>query len=443
MSRRLKDSGIGWIGSVPENWKLERFKSCVKEHFGGCWGSDYKEEFADRCRLCVRIADFNFSNQTIKESANTMRLYSKKQILNTKLLDGDLLVEKSGGGDKTPVGRSVLFNSSQFDSDEILFANFCEVFRLHNVNKKFFAYAMKAFYQNNDMHLYFNQTTGLQNLDVPAVLNARFPLPPLEEQNRIVSFLDNECQKIDKIISQTNDEIDKLDEYKKSIVIEKTLNGFDKEKFIPSGIDFVGDIPDNWTTKPIRFLFREVKEKNKLGKEKTALKFTYGTIIQKSNFDADSDDRVADTILNYTIVKPGVIMINCLNLNFDFVSQRIGLVKQKGVITSAYLAIEPFSQDIVDSEYACYQFKGWDYKKAFHNMGTGVRKTLDFTELGHKYFVLPPIEEQRRIAAFLNKKCFDIEKSINDKKDLLDRVEEYKKTLIYEMITGKKEVAYE
>ena len=200
-----------------------------------------------------------------------------------------------------------------------------------------------------------------------------------------------------------------------------------------SGIEWISGIPAEWNSKPIRYLFRHVTEKNIFGNEKTALKFTYGTIIPKSDFDADTDDYVANTILNYTLVRPGVIMINCLNLNYDFVSQRIGLVKDKGAITSAYLAIEP--KEDVDSEYANYQLKYFDSIKAFHNMGTGVRKTLDFSELGKKYFILPSKTVQRKIVAYLNGKCAEIDSLHADIEKQIDVLEQYKKSVITEAVT--------
>ena len=200
-----------------------------------------------------------------------------------------------------------------------------------------------------------------------------------------------------------------------------------------SRIEWISGIPAEWNSKPIRYLFRHVTEKNIFGNEKTALKFTYGTIIPKSDFDADTDDYVANTILNYTLVRPGVIMINCLNLNYDFVSQRIGLVKDKGAITSAYLAIEP--KEDVDSEYANYQLKYFDSIKAFHNMGTGVRKTLDFSELGKKYFILPSKTVQRKIVAYLNGKCAEIDSLHADIEKQIDVLEQYKKSVITEAVT--------
>lgn len=146
--------------------------------------------------------------------------------------------------------------------------------------------------------------------------------------------------------------------------------------------DFVGKIPCKWEEKPFRVLFDEIVKKNSNGAVTKALKFTYGQIIPKTDFDADTDDYVANTILTYKVVEPNTIMINCLNLNFDFVSQRVGLVKDFGVITSAYLAIKAKNENVVYPQFANYQLKAYDNLKAFHNMGAGVRKTLDFSELG-------------------------------------------------------------
>ena len=142
-----------------------------------------------------------------------------------------------------------------------------------------------------------------------------------------------------------------------------------------SGYDWIGDIPSEWPVLSAQRGFTEVKKKNADGAVQKALQFKFGTIIPKANFEADSDDYVADTITSYTIVEPGTVMINGLNLNYDFKTQRTALVKEKGVITSAYLALWPDTSKITP-EYATYLFKGYEAKMALHNMGSGIRLTL-------------------------------------------------------------------
>lgn len=201
-----------------------------------------------------------------------------------------------------------------------------------------------------------------------------------------------------------------------------------------SGIEWVGQVPIDWKVRPIRADFGEITEKNKFGKVKKALKFTYGRIIPKEDFDADDDDYVADTILNYTIVSPDTIMLNCLNLNFDFVSQRIGLVTEKGVITSAYMAFKATNSDVIP-QYATYLFKSYDNCKAFHNMGGGVRKILNFSEFKKKYYLLPTLTEQRAIVEHLDKECFEIETLISDIQKQIATLEQYKRSVITEAVT--------
>ena len=102
-----------------------------------------------------------------------------------------------------------------------------------------------------------------------------------------------------------------------------------------SGYDWIGQVPESWLVLPAQRGFTEIRRKNIDGAVQKALQFKFGTIIPKTNFDAESDDYVADTITTYNIVEPGTVMINGLNLNYDFKTQRSALVKETGVITSA------------------------------------------------------------------------------------------------------------
>lgn len=201
-----------------------------------------------------------------------------------------------------------------------------------------------------------------------------------------------------------------------------------------SGISWVGEIPKEWRCLPIRALFTENRNKNFLGKETKALQFKYGTIVPKKNFDPE-ENYVAETILNYNIVDRGMIMLNGLNLNFDFVSKRIALVAERGIITSAYMSFYPTDTTAVLSEYANYLLKSYDNCAAFHNMGGGVRKILNFDELKRQYFVLPPLVEQQRIADFLDRECGKIDGLKVDIQAQIDTLEQYKRSIITEAVT--------
>ena len=201
-----------------------------------------------------------------------------------------------------------------------------------------------------------------------------------------------------------------------------------------SGVEWIGEIPEDWETHKIKFGFTEVNYKNTDGLIKNALKFRYGNIVCKENFDANTEEYVADTILNYNVVKPGDIMINGLNLNFDFVSIRSAIVENIGVITSAYLALRP-NEQIILPYYANYLFRSYDVCKAFHNMGIGMRKTLAFKEFKNQPCIFPSPTEQQQIVHFLDRKCTAIDTAIEKTKKSIEKLEEYKKAVITKAVT--------
>ena len=202
-----------------------------------------------------------------------------------------------------------------------------------------------------------------------------------------------------------------------------------------SGIEWIGNIPKNWSICPIGCEFQEVLDKNLFLREKKSLKFTFGNIVDKKDFNENIDDYVEKTIRNYTVVKPGDIVLNGLNLNFDFVTLRIGQVKSKGLITSAYTSFRIIDSTKLSSDFVTYLFKSYDSCKAFHNMGGGVRKILNFSELKKNYFIFPSLQEQQKIADFLDEKCAEIDALTSDIQTQIETLEEYKKSVITEAVT--------
>lgn len=214
-------------------------------------------------------------------------------------------------------------------------------------------------------------------------------------------------------------------------------------KMKDSGIEWIGEIPEGWEVVPVRSCFDEIRTKNTDGQEQNALQFKSGNIISKANFNTNIDDYVADTITNYTVVLPDTIMINGLNLNYDFKSLRVALVKEKGVITSAYLAIFPDREKIFP-QYATYLFKGYETKMAFHNMGAGIRKTLGYKEFKNQPLLLPSKEEQNKISAYLDSKCSHIDIMLSKICSSIEKYKKLKQAIITQAVTkgvrGKREM---
>lgn len=205
-------------------------------------------------------------------------------------------------------------------------------------------------------------------------------------------------------------------------------------KMKDSGIEWIGEIPEKWKTVPIYTCTSEITQKNFDLKEKRALKFTYGNIVDKNNFNIDEDPALTQTASNYLVVKPNDIVINGLNLNYDFVTQRVGMVNNNGIITSAYIGIRP-NQAAVIPKYLLYLFKTYDAEKAFHNMGGGVRKILNYSELKKEKVILPSVVQQRAIIEFLDKKCADIDKLSTQIQKEIDTLQKYRKSVITKTVT--------
>lgn len=197
-----------------------------------------------------------------------------------------------------------------------------------------------------------------------------------------------------------------------------------------SGIPWIGMIPSDWEVEPIGRNIHEVDNPNVGGTETNALQFKAGTIISKSVGDSKYHPT---TLEAYNVVDEGVIMLNGLNLSFDLISQRVGLVQEKGVITSAYLAIKPNEQ--IKSEFLTYLFKAYDARKALHAMGKGLRQTLAWKELKCYSVVYPPLPTQQRIADFLDRKCAEIDELAALQQTMIAELKRYKQSVITEAVT--------
>lgn len=188
---------------------------------------------------------------------------------------------------------------------------------------------------------------------------------------------------------------------------------------------------DRWGKKRLGLLFQENTHKNIECIEKTAYQFYFGSIVPKQKFDLTPD--VIEIYKKYIKIKQDDIIINGLNLNYDFISQRVGYVHSKGIITSAYICLRPLKD--VNSRYYVFLLKAMDAQKVFHGLGTGIRKTLSFSELKNVLLPVPPREEQEQIVRFLDWKVSSINKLINIKQQEITELKELKKATISDAVT--------
>lgn len=211
----LRPSGIEWIGDVPEHWTKSRIKNHISRSAAGIWGDDEKGNMNDI--ICFRIADFNYGERCLSFDKITIRNIDPKQLEGRYLSKGDLLIEKSGGGEATPVGRVVYCN---YDG-KATYTNFIHSISLSdNVDSRFFLYYFNMLYSNKINLLYFNQTTGLQNLQIGEYLGQSIYLPPLSEQQEIADYLDKKCVEIDGLKEKLSKKRETLTELRQSIISE-------------------------------------------------------------------------------------------------------------------------------------------------------------------------------------------------------------------------------
>ena len=211
------------------------------------------------------------------------------------------------------------------------------------------------------------------------------------------------------------------------------MNNFPSLVLKNSGIEWIGNVPVTWKLYPAGRLFSEVKEKNRDNLPYTPLSFRYGAIVDK-RISGSSDEDANEALSAYTIVRPGVIMLNGLNLNYDFITQRVALVKKEGIITSAYLAVTT-NANYITPEFATYLLKSYDYKMVFHGIGSGIRKTLKYSDFKSLKIPVPSIAEQQAIAAYLDDQVTQIDSIIAESQASIEDYKQWKLSIIHEAVT--------
>ena len=264
-----------------------------------------------------------------------------------------------------------------------------------------------------------------------------FNLPSPEEQEAIAAYLDKECEKIGREIELLERKADAYSRLRRSLISRAVTRGLNPNVPLkPSGNDWIGDIPEHWGYERVEKHFHSNTLYNKDFEFTRAFKFFMGTIVPKEE-DRDAEE-YREVYEKYTIVEENDIMINGLNLNYDLKSMRVGIVPYKGIITSAYVVLRPYEG--VNAQFFNYLFKALDYRKFFHGMGKGVRLTLSFNELRTFELPIPPENEQREIVSYLDEKCGKIDAIIEKIGTKIERLKELKRSLINEVVTGKRAI---
>lgn len=427
--REMKDSGIEWIGIIPSDWKISRIKY-VATFINGDRGANYPSG-SDLVDEGIIFLTSNNIHGTMLDCCSEISKYittDRYSILGgAKIALGDIIYCLRGSVGNCAINK---------EATEGTVASSLVDIRPTKIHPEYLNYILQSPINSVQTLAYMNGSCAA-NLSAENVANYYFIEPPVTKQRIISAFLDSKCSEIDSIISDIQSQIEALEEYKRSVITEAVTKGLDPDvEMRDSGIAWVGDIPAHWITHPLYFYFGVRKNKNALGLETNLLSLSYGKIIRK---DINSNGGLLPESFNtYNIIEKDDIIIRPTDLQNDKRSLRTGIAREHGIITSAYIAMKAIKT--VNPEYFHYLLHAYDVMKVFYNMGNGVRQGLNFSEFSRLMVFEPTIEEQNAIVAYLKEKCNEIDLAIAEKKQQIETIEEYKKSLIFEYVTGKKEV---
>lgn len=434
--REMKDSGIEWIGQIPKDWEVVPIKYVKEDSLNsfvdGPFGSNLKScHYVDDGDVYVVESGFISTGKFIFKDFKTITFEHFSTIKRSECKNNDVIIAKIGAN----YGMAGILPA--LDKPSVVSGNSLKLtLDAYKMDNMLFVWQMEMSKKNGGFVSVVNETAQ-PALSLGILNNYRIILPSPKEQKIIVDYLKEKLSEIDAIAEDIQKEISLLEDYKKSVITEAVTKGLNPDaEMKDSGIEWIGEIPKDWEVHPVYVYFEEGKTKNYRMQEQNLLSLSYGRIIRK---DINTNGGLLPASFNtYNVVETGDIIIRPTDLQNDKRSLRTGLVKEQGIITSAYIDLRP--KDNVNSKYYHYLLHSYDIIKVFYNMGNGVRQGLNFSEFAKLLLLEPTTVEQQQIADYLDIKCSEIDTLIADKKRQLDILADYKKSIIYEYVTGKKEV---
>lgn len=231
---------------------------------------------------------------------------------------------------------------------------------------------------------------------------------------------------------QRERELQLLNELKEAEIANVVTRGLNPDvKMKDSGIPWIGMIPEHWNLAKLKVYCKENKEKNRNNQETTVLSLSYGNIIVKKDLNAGL---LPENYDSYQIVNPGYIILRLTDLQNDHKSLRTGLVKNKGIITNAYVGL---IVEKINSAYTRYLLHSYDLKKLFYSMGGGLRQSMSYKDVSNLIICVPPLDEQRAIVSYIEDKSNKVNSLITELEAEIEYLKEYKQRLISDCVTGQ------
>ncbi len=266
------------------------------------------------------------------------------------------------------------------------------------------------------------------------VRNIKIPLPPIEEQQAIADYLDKKIGEIDSAIKEANDLIDKYKSYKQSIITKAVTKGIiPNVSMKDSGLPWIGEIPEHWEKKRGKYILSYLQKPIQEDDEVITC-FRDGEVTLRSNRREEGF-----TISEKEIGYQGIDINDLVIHGMDGFAGAIGISDSRGKASPVLVVLDSGE----NKRYLMYYLRSLAYRDVFLALATGIRVRscdLRWNKIANTAFIIPPIEEQQDIADYLDDKCAQIDSIIESKNNIIKQLQEYKKSIIFEYVTGKKEV---
>lgn len=413
--RQMKDSGLAWIGQVPALWEIDKLKYHLVRNEPRNPGdkivlSLYRE-------LGVIPKDSRDDNHNVTSEDTSKYKY---------VTPGDFVVNKM----KAWQGSVAVSDYEGIISPAYFIYNFTDDVFV----KRYFHYLIRGCYKDEFMRLSGGIRVGQWDLPAEGLDNTYVLIPPLSEQQRIADYLDYKCAEIGALTADIQTQIDTLEQYKRSVITETVTKGLNPDtEMKESGIEWASQVPTHWLILPNKYLMHKEKTICPVYNGEDILSLSMNGVIVR---DLDAGGKMPKSFDGYQVIHNGNLLM-CL-FDIDVTPRCVGIIKNDGLTSPAY------SQFILspqcDVRYYYYYYLMVDFTKELVHMTKNLRFSLTEEQLGAILTPQPPVEEQREIADYLDALVQEIDEIIACKKSQLEVVDSYKKSLIFEYVTGKKEV---
>ena len=429
--RQMKDSGIEWIGEIPQTWGTLRLKYCLIANDGGVWGIDPIDE--SEAKIVLRSTEQTIDGQWCISDPATRNL-TGINLLRYRIKPHDLLITKSSGS-SLHIGKTTIADSN-FKENELYYSNFLQRLRVDDTKlvPRMAWYLLNASFIRAQFVYLQNSTSGLGNINSSNIDELVIPKCPLAEQERIAEFLDEKCAEVDALAGEIKEQIATLEEYKRSVITEAVTKGLDAS--VPmkdSGIEWIGEIPQAWDVRKGKYVLQYLQKPVRIDDEVITC-FRDGQVTLRGNRREDGFT-MADKEIGYQGIDKGDLVVH----GMDGFAGAIGISDCRGK-ASPVLNVLDTQQN---KRYVMFYLRSLAYRDVFLALSTGIRVRscdLRWNKLAELFYLIPPLAEQEQIVAKIDEMLAKVDALIAEKQNQLATLEEYKKSVIFEYVTGKKEV---